>query len=192
MELTSLTYNEIAYDLSNEDVVSIITTNQKFKVKAVSEGFTRMTIYNVDDKNISFELNINVQPDGEIILYTSSVSLYLDESEVLPIQLKNINYEDLEFEIENPDILTIFNNYIIPESIGTTKVKITYKKNPSIHKTVTVYVEKPAYTIYDYEYWLEQLDPKYDPKALILTSEEINHLNNHILSDYSRTKLLIS
>lgn len=190
LELTSLTYNEIAYDLSNEDVVSIIATNQKFKVKAVSEGFTRMTIYNVDDKNISFELNINVQPDGEIILYTSSVSLYLDESEKLPIQLKNINYEDLEFEIENPDILTIFNNYIIPESIGTTKVKITYKKNPSIHKTVTVYVEKPAYTIYDYEYWLEQLDPKYDPKALILTSEEINHLNNHILSDYSRTKVI--
>lgn len=187
IELKNLSYNDLAYSLSNNYTVSV---SQGFKITALRKGVVTLTVYYVDNPDVKVDVEITVNNKKEIKLLTNSVTIKVNETSSIPIELVEISYDELDFTISNEEIITIENNLIRGLKVGSTSLIVSYKKDASIFIKVDVHIEKQNYTINDYEYWLENLDPKYNKDAIILNSDEINQLNSIILSNYNNTKVM--
>lgn len=78
--------------------------------------------------------------DYDFDLTKPDILIGLGYFEELPLVLSNLNLSDLDIEIEDPDIITISDNYVIGNKIGETTITISSSLIPGNEKKINVEV----------------------------------------------------
>lgn len=187
--ISNLEPTDLAYKLSNQSTVEI---TDNWMVKAKQAGVVTLTIFYIEDDTVSADLTINVEVKKTIIFSSNEIRLDVNSENHLPVILTGIQIEEVEFVLNVQDIISLEGSKIIPLKPGTVKVSAVYKADVSVFATIDVIVPyiEPEYTVSDYQYWIKNLDPKYNPHETILSQSEIDTYNNTILSNYNATKVL--
>lgn len=187
LELTNLTHNDLAYDLSNDDT---ITVSQGFKIHGRKKGQVTLTVFYVDNPDIKVEFEITVNNLKYVKILLNPINLQVKDNYNIPIELVELTYDDIDITVVDEEIITIEDNIIKALNVGSTNIIIKNKSNAIVLANLTVNVEKRDYSIYEYEYWVENLDPKYNKDDIILSLDEINQINLTILENYNNTKVM--
>lgn len=189
--LTNLTLTDLAYRLSNENIVSI---SDDWKVTAKAVGSTTLTVFYLNNDEVYATLPITVLEEKKTIEFTiTSITMDIDDGSIpLPIKLNAILLSEVEFIMNKQDIIKVQNGNIVPIKVGTVELKAIYKKDFSVSDKIDIEViqKNPPLTINDYEYWVNSLDSKYDPKKIILDQNEIASYNQTVFSNYTATKVV--
>lgn len=185
--LNNLTLADLAYRLSDK---GIITVTDDWKIQAQNIGSVTLTVFYVHNDEIYVDLPIIVSMKKTIGFTVDQ--LEIEKNHPLPIVLGGISSNEIEFSFDNNEIIKIENNEIIPLKTGTVVISAVLKSDISVNAKLTVKVNdvKPTYTVNDYEYWIENLNSKYNYSETIMTSGEITEYNNSVFSNYSLTKTL--
>lgn len=185
--LNNLTLSDLAFRLSDKGIVTI---TDDWKIEPNNIGTVTLTIFYINNDEVYFDLPIIIKDKPSIDFAVDQIEI--EKNYPLPITLKGINPNEIEFSLDKEDIIKIENNEIIPLKVGSVIITAVLKSNLSINATLTVKVNdvKPTYKVTEYEYWIENLNSEYSSTETILSSSEINQYNNSVFSDYSLTKTL--
>lgn len=187
LELLNLTYDDLGYSLSEQGVIKVSSTWNLLPLKV---GEVVLTIFALEDDSVSLELTIIIDLFRSIEFDFSSIQLEVDDSEELNLNLLNIELQYVELSVDNEDVVELQGFNITAKQPGTATITATYINNPEINATLEITVVEEIFTIYDYQYWVENLDPKYDAFEVIMNQTEIDAYNAVIFSDYQKTKVV--
>ena len=170
---------DTSFEVKNPDFVEI----NNLVITGKSIGKTEIIIRSLR-YDIVCKLMVEVELKREINI--DDFSLKINSEQTLNLDLKNIEYEDLSFELSNNNI-EINNNLVRALKPGSVILKIIYRNDEKISATVTITVI--GYSISEVEYWLSSLASKnYNPYEMLLNQTQINTYNQIITANYSLTK----
>ncbi|MCK9472019.1 MAG: SH3 domain-containing protein [Bacilli bacterium] len=188
--LTNLVVDDLEFAIEDPNIIDISTD---LEITAKNIGSSSVRIYYSNDLDIFADITVTVEAKKTLEFSVESIILNDNETAILPIITSGLTLEDeINFSFSESGIIEIQDNKIIPLKAGEVLVTASLLSNSEITANLGVVVNnaKPVYTINDYEYWVENLDSKFDPYSIILNKQQIEEYNNKVLSNYTNTKVL--
>ncbi|MCK9536136.1 MAG: SH3 domain-containing protein [Bacilli bacterium] len=180
-------FDEISFIFTRDDIINL---EQDF-ITAINIGEVKVTAYYVFDKSIYSEILVIVEEE-KIISFTSDVlELSVNDKADLPLVTQGISdISDIEFTIANEQIAMLTGTIITALKPGETTLTATLIGDDKVYAAIALIVTPQPYTIFDPEYWIQNLNPKYNADTVILSPAEIALYNQNVFNGYLSTKVV--
>lgn len=189
LDFVNLDYSNLGYRFTNSGVV---TLDSEWNIIPKTIGSTVLTIFYLDNEDVSLDIPIIITQRKEFKFTKDVIEMDGSKTEELPLNLIGYTISDFGFLLSADNIIRINGTTVTAVNDGSVIVKAFLKSDPSVYEEMEFIVEfpEPELTIFDYEYWVNTMDSKYDPYEILYTKEEIQAYNAVVWSDYSKTKVV--
>jgi len=133
----------IGYKVNKDGYIEKLNSIDSFTFIALQEGEITLTFFLLNNEAVNDSVDIKIIKNKDITFSSNDISLKIDEIISLPVELTEINKNEIEFSVSEIGIISIFDDNTV-KALKAGKVTLTalYIYDNSIFSTINIIVEE--------------------------------------------------